>query len=161
MIINPNNIGINLEIKLPKKPPMEPNRKITTSNTENPLLLIFLSKLSTLDKRIVVKRNAKTNIKITFDMYGQMVDKNKTNIKPIIIKKKRNSIEVLKTHGDNKKILGFLKIKLARNIFFELPAIIEWYKKKQIWKLTLKVSSFKSRVLRRKKTMKEFFFIEV
>ena len=60
---------------------------------------------------------------------------NFVNIKPKIIKKKRNSIEVLKTHGDNKKILGFLKIKLARNIFFELPAIIEWYKKKQIWKL--------------------------
>ena len=60
---------------------------------------------------------------------------NFVNIKPKIIKKKRNSIEVLKTHGDNKKILGFLKIKLARNIFFELPTIIEWYKKKQIWKL--------------------------
>ena len=74
------------EIKLPKKPPMEPNRRITTSNTETPLLFIFLSKLSTLDKRIVVKRNAKTNIKITFDMYGQMVDKNQTNIKPIMIR---------------------------------------------------------------------------
>ena len=59
---------------------------------------------------------------------------NFVNIKPKIIKKKRNSIEVLKTHGDNKKILGFLKIKLARNIFFELPAIIEWYKKKQFCK---------------------------
>ena len=60
---------------------------------------------------------------------------NFVNIKAKIIKKKRNSIEVLKTHGDNKKILGFLKIKLTRNIFFELPAIIEWYKKNQIWKL--------------------------
>jgi len=57
------------------------------------------------------------------------------NIKPKIIKKKRNRIEVLKTHGDNKKILSFLKIKLKKNIFFELPNIIEWYKKKQIWKL--------------------------
>ena len=57
------------------------------------------------------------------------------NIKPKIIKKKRNSIEVLKTHGDNKKILGFLKIKLRKNIFFELPTIIDWYKKNQIWKL--------------------------
>jgi len=60
---------------------------------------------------------------------------NFANIKPKIIKKKRNSIEVLKTHGDNKKILGFLKIKLTKNIFFELPTIIQWYKKKQIWKL--------------------------
>ena len=57
------------------------------------------------------------------------------NIKPKIIKKKRNSIEVLKTHGDNKKILSFLKIKLRKNIFFELPTIIDWYKKNQIWKL--------------------------
>ena len=65
---------------------MEPKRRITTNNTEIPLLLIFLSKLSTLDKRIVVKRNAKTNIKITFDMYGQIVDKNQTNIRPIIIR---------------------------------------------------------------------------
>ena len=60
---------------------------------------------------------------------------NFVNIKPKIIKKKRNSIEVLKTHGDNKKILSFLKIKLRKNIFFELPTIIDWYKKNQIWKL--------------------------
>ena len=60
---------------------------------------------------------------------------NFVNIKPKIIKKKRNSIEVLKTHGDNKKILSFLKIKLKKNIFFELPKIITWYKKNQIWKL--------------------------
>ena len=60
---------------------------------------------------------------------------NFVNIKPKIIKKKRNNIEVLKTHGDNKKILSFLKIKLTKNIFFELPTIIEWYKKNQIWKL--------------------------
>jgi UDP-glucuronate 4-epimerase len=60
---------------------------------------------------------------------------NFVNIKPKIIKKKRNSIEVLKTHGDNKKILSFLKIKLTKNIFFELPTIINWYKKNQIWKL--------------------------
>ena len=65
---------------------MEPKRRITTNNTEIPLLLIFLSKLSTLDKRIVVKRNAKTNIKITFDMYGHMVDKNQTNIRPTMIR---------------------------------------------------------------------------
>ena len=65
---------------------MEPNRRITTNNTETPLLFIFLSKLSTLDRRIVVNRNAKTNIKITFDIYGQMVDKNQTNIKPIMIR---------------------------------------------------------------------------
>ena len=57
------------------------------------------------------------------------------NIKAKIIKKKRNSIEVLKTHGDNKKILSFLKIKLKKNIFVELPKIITWYKKNQIWKL--------------------------
>ena len=56
------------------------------------------------------------------------------NIKPNIIKKKRNKIEVLKTHGDNKKILKFLKIKLKKNIFLELPGIIHWYKKNKIWK---------------------------
>ena len=33
-----------------------------------------------------------------------------------------------------KKILSFLKIKLKKN-FFELPKIITWYKKNQIWKL--------------------------
>ena len=60
---------------------------------------------------------------------------NFVNIKPKLTKKKRNSIEVLKTHGDNKKILSFLKIKLKKNIFFELPKIITWYKKNQIWKL--------------------------
>ena len=53
---------------------------------------------------------------------------------PKIIKKKRNKIEVLKTHGDNKKILNYLNIKLKKNIFIELPEIINWYKKNKIWK---------------------------
>ena len=37
---------------------------------------------------------------------------------PKIIKKKRNKIEVLKTHGDNKKILNYLNIKLKKKYFY-------------------------------------------
>ena len=62
------------------------------------------------------------------------LNKKYSGIWPNIIKKKRNKIEVLKTHGDNKKILKFLKVKLRKNIFLELPEIINWYKKNKIWK---------------------------
>ena len=50
------------------------------------------------------------------------------------IEKKRNEIEVLKTHGDNNKILKLLKYNIQKDIFLELPKIIEWYKKNKIWK---------------------------
>ena len=48
--------------------------------------------------------------------------------------KKRNEIEVLKTHGDNSKIIKFTNYRIKKDIFFELPRIIEWYKKNKIWK---------------------------
>jgi UDP-glucuronate 4-epimerase len=48
--------------------------------------------------------------------------------------KKRNEIEVLKTHGNNSKILKFVKYKIKKDIFLELPKIIDWYKKNKIWK---------------------------
>ena len=60
------------EIKLPIKVEMLVSKIITTPRTDNPLFPIFLSKVSTLDKRSVVKRNAKTNIKITSDTKGQI-----------------------------------------------------------------------------------------
>ena len=47
------------------------NKIITTPRTDSPRFPIFLSKVSTLDKRRVVKRNAKTSIKITSDIKGQ------------------------------------------------------------------------------------------
>ena len=51
-------------------------------------------------------------------------------IKPKLTLRARNQIEVVKTHGDNKKILKFLK----KNIYSELPKIINWYKQNKIWK---------------------------
>ena len=60
---------------------------------------------------------------------------NKVKIKPLLVKKKRNNIEVLKTHGDNRKVLNFLNLKIKKNIFIELPKIIEWYKKNRIWQI--------------------------
>ena len=56
------------------------------------------------------------------------------NIKNKLDLKKRNEIEVLKTHGDNNKILKLLKYNIQKDIFLELPKIIEWYKKNKIWK---------------------------
>ena len=38
----------------------------------------------------------------------------KVDIEPKIIGKNRNNIEVLKTHGDNRKILKYLNVKLSR-----------------------------------------------
>ncbi len=57
--------------------------------------------------------------------------KKKTNI----VFKKRNKIEVLKTHGSNKKVLKLINYSIKKNIFFELPRIIEWYKKNKIYLL--------------------------
>jgi UDP-glucuronate 4-epimerase len=54
--------------------------------------------------------------------------------KPRLIFKKRNKIEVIKTHGSNKKILNFLGYKIKKNIFKEIPEIINWYKENKIWK---------------------------
>tara|TARA_Y100001970_G_C14220489_1_gene852371 strand:+ start:779 stop:1753 length:975 start_codon:yes stop_codon:yes gene_type:complete len=54
--------------------------------------------------------------------------------KPKLILRARNQIEVFKTHGDNRKILKFLKYKIKKNIYLELPKIINWYKQNKIWK---------------------------
>ena len=90
----------------------------------------------------LIKKKISKNFEIFNVCSNKPVDLNKLvkfisknlNIYPKIIKKSRNNIEVLKTHGDNKKILSFLKIKLKKNIYFELPKIIDWYKKNKIWK---------------------------
>ena len=57
--------------------------------------------------------------------------------KPKFVFKDRNKIEVIKTHGDNKKILKFLNYKIKNNIYLELPKIINWYKQNRIWKLKI------------------------
>ena len=57
--------------------------------------------------------------------------------KPKFVFKDRNKIEVIKTHGDNKKILKFLNYKIKKNIYLELPKIINWYKQNRIWKLKI------------------------
>ena len=54
-------------------------------------------------------------------------------IKPKLTLRARNQIEVVKTHGDNRKILKFLKYKIKKNIYLELPKIIAWYKQNKIW----------------------------
>ena len=59
-----------------------------------------------------------------------------TEKKAIIKKIRHNKLEVLKTHGDNKKIKKYLKIKKFKNIFYELKNIIRWYQKEKIWKIT-------------------------
>lgn len=72
----------------------------------------------------------------TIDIYKLSIFiSNFLKIKPKLVLKKRNKIEVVKTHGNNKKILKLLNYKIQKNIFLELPKIINWYKKNQIWKL--------------------------
>ena len=60
-----------------------------------------------------------------------------TQINTKIIKIERNQIEVLKTHGDNKKIRNYLKLKKFKNILDEIENIIEWYKSEKIWKIKI------------------------
>jgi UDP-glucuronate 4-epimerase len=59
-----------------------------------------------------------------------------TKQKSFLKKIKHNKLEVFKTHGDNRKIKNYLKLKKFRNILDELKNIIEWYKKEKIWKIT-------------------------
>ena len=90
----------------------------------------------------LIKKKISRNFEVFNICSNNPIDLNKlvkfisksVNMDPKIIKKKRNKIEVLKTHGDNKKILNYLNIKLKKNIFIELPEIINWYKKNKIWK---------------------------
>ena len=57
------------------------------------------------------------------------------DIKPKIVPKKRNQIEVIKTHGDNKKIINFTNYRINKNVYLQLPKIINWYTENKIWKL--------------------------
>jgi len=59
----------------------------------------------------------------------------KIKIKTKIKKIQKNNIEVLDTNGDNRKIKKYLNIKKFKNIFKEIPKIIDWYDKEKIWKL--------------------------
>ena len=59
----------------------------------------------------------------------------KIKIKTKIKKIQKNNIEVLDTNGDNRKIKKYLNIKKFKNIFEEIPKIIDWYDKEKIWKL--------------------------
>jgi|TARA_B110000971_G_scaffold97173_1_gene99973 UDP-glucuronate 4-epimerase len=56
------------------------------------------------------------------------------NIDTKIVKISRNVADVLMTHGDNRKIKKYLKIKKFRNIFSEIKNVIDWYKKNKIYK---------------------------
>ena len=62
--------------------PIPPIKIITTVRTDSPRWLIFLSKASTLESKTVVNKNANTNISITFDIYGQIIDRNHKAINP-------------------------------------------------------------------------------
>jgi len=94
----------------------------------------------------IIDKLIKKTIKGKFEIFNicsnKPIDINKLAVfisrilkkKPQLIFKKRNKIEVIKTHGSNKKILKFLDYKIQKNIFYELPKIIDWYKVNKIWK---------------------------
>ena len=95
----------------------------------------------------IIDRLIKFNIRDNFNIFNicsnQPIDINKLllfiskvlKLRPNLSMKKRNKIEVIKTHGSNKKILKLLNYKIRKNIFEEIPKIVDWYKKNQIWKM--------------------------
>ncbi len=91
----------------------------------------------------LIKKNVKNNFQIFNVCSNKSININKlvntislqVQKKPKLVKRERNKIEVLKTHGDNRKILKYLNVKLSKNIFKELPKIIDWYQKNKIWKI--------------------------
>ena len=57
-----------------------------------------------------------------------------TKKKTSLIMTKFQKTDVLKTHGDNKKIRKFLNLKKFTNINIGLKKTIDWYLKNEIWK---------------------------
>ena len=57
-----------------------------------------------------------------------------TKKKSRLIMTKFQKADVLKTHGDNKKIKKFLNIKKFTNFDKGLKKTIDWYVKNKIWK---------------------------
>ncbi len=90
----------------------------------------------------IIDRIVNKKLKKNFDLFNICSNKpidiyklsvfisNYLRIKSKLELKKRNTIEVIKTHGNNRKILKLLNYKIKKNIFLELPAIIDWYQKK-------------------------------
>ncbi len=95
----------------------------------------------------IIDRIVNKKLKKNFDLFNICSNKpidiyklsvfisNYLRIKSKLELKKRNTIEVIKTHGNNRKILKLLNYKIKKNIFLELPVIIDWYQKKKLWKL--------------------------
>ena len=94
---------------------------------------------------LLIKKRMNKGFEIFNICSNKPVDINKLSLfiakflhkKPKIIPRARNQIEVIKTHGDNKKILKFLSYKIKKNIYHELPKIINWYKQNKIWELKI------------------------
>ena len=90
---------------------------------------------------LLIRKKMKKNFEIFNICSNKPIDINKLSlfiakfvgIKPKLSLQARNQIEVVKTHGDNRKILKFLKYKIKKNIYLELPKIITWYKQNKIW----------------------------
>ena len=90
---------------------------------------------------LLMRKKMKNNFEIFNICSNKPIDINKLSlfiakfvgIKPKLSLRARNQIEVVKTHGDNRKILKFLKYKIKKNIYLELPKIITWYKQNKIW----------------------------
>ena len=95
----------------------------------------------------IIDRLIKKKLKNKFELFNicssKPIDINKLSVfiakfldlKPKIIPKKRNKIEVIKTHGDNKKIINLTNYKIKKSVYLQLPKIINWYTEKKIWKL--------------------------
>ena len=94
-------------------------------NENNPLLGFDYLYLNDEDYKALP--SGTVNIK---EIINYLKKNNKINIQYI----KQDSSDVLKTHGCNKKILTFTKIKIKNNLITKIDSIFKWYKKNKIYK---------------------------
>jgi UDP-glucuronate 4-epimerase len=91
------------------------------------IILKILSKKIKFHQIFNISSNNPINIK---EIINYLKKNNKINIQYI----KQDSSDVLKTHGCNKKILTFTKIKIKNNLITKIDSIFKWYKKNKIYK---------------------------
>ena len=101
----------------------------------------YIDDVTSMVKKIIIKRTQKkyqifnicSNRPIYLKKLISMINK-MTPKKPLVAMTKFQKADVLKTHGDNKKIKKYINYKKFTNINLGLKKTIEWFNKEKAWK---------------------------
>ena len=101
----------------------------------------YIDDVTSMVKKIIIRKTQKnfqifnicSNRPIYLKKLILMINK-MTLKKPLVAMTKFQKADVLKTHGDNKKIKKYLNYKKFTNINLGLKKTIEWFNKEKAWK---------------------------